>query len=83
MSNKAEFEFLRAALSGRLEKEVLDDALSYLDFNESRLALETLADQLIEYEVQLSGSEVAAIRALADVLNAGGNRFAKLEKLVR
>ena len=42
---------------GRLPDDVLDDAVEYVGFNESRLAVEILADQLGEYDVRVTRDE--------------------------
>jgi hypothetical protein len=42
---------------GRLPNDVVDDAVEYVGFNERRLAIEILAEQLGEYDVSLTPDE--------------------------
>lgn len=63
---------LGEAFRGRLDDEVLDDALAYLDFNESVLALDVLASQLYEYGVEVERAEVVELQEL--LTRTGGDR---------
>lgn len=40
--------------SGKLNDDLLQGALNYVDHNEESLAIEILCDHLIEYEIDLS-----------------------------
>lgn len=82
MKNQDEFEVLRRALGGRLSQDVLDDALSYVGFGECTLAVETLCDQLYEYNVPITNAEHESILALAERYNAKGQRVSVLASLV-
>jgi hypothetical protein len=53
---------------GRLPQEVLLDALEYLQHNEYGLALETVCQQLVEYEVQITKSEYDLLQSMAGIM---------------
>ena len=55
-----------ALFEGRLPSAVLADALDYVQFNESGLALSTLCEQLVEYDVKIARHEYERLRSLAD-----------------
>jgi hypothetical protein len=68
--------------AGRLNAEILQDALAYVDFGECTLALETLCDQLYEYDVWLGPEEYEALVELGEHLGAEMNRVTILEERV-
>ena len=57
-----------AMFEGRLPSAVLADALDYVQFNESGLALNMLCEQLVEYDVTPARHEYERLRALADMM---------------
>ncbi len=54
-----------ALFEGRLPAAVLADTLDDVRFNEAGLALATLCEHLIEYDVKVSVSEYARLQALS------------------
>ena len=68
--------------AGRLDEEILRDALAYVDFGECTLALEILCDQLYEYDVWLVPEEYEALVELGKYLNAEMGRVTILEERV-
>lgn len=70
------------ALVGRMDQDVVDDALEYIDFNELRLAVETLCDQIYEYDVQITTSELEQLREIARETGADMQRVEPLRELV-
>jgi hypothetical protein len=54
-----------ALFEGRLPSAVLADTLNDVHFNEAGLALATLCEHLIEYDVKLSASEYRRLQALS------------------
>jgi hypothetical protein len=53
---------------GRLPQEVLLYALEYVQYNECGLALETMCQQLVEYEVQITRSEYDLLQSMAGIM---------------
>jgi hypothetical protein len=53
---------------GRLPSAVLTDALDYVQFNECGLALYTLCQQLVEYQVQIARCEYDRLQSLAETM---------------
>jgi len=49
--------FLGDLFKGRLDNEMLQDAVGYVGHGERGLAFETICDHLSEYEVPISQSE--------------------------
>ncbi|QJP99110.1 MafI family immunity protein [Herbaspirillum rubrisubalbicans] len=49
-------------ISGKLEDDLLQGALNYVDHNEETLAVEILCDHLIEYDVQLSQEDLKFLK---------------------
>ncbi|AUP76486.1 hypothetical protein CWS02_10070 [Enterobacter sp. EA-1] len=41
----------------RLDNELLQDAINYVDYDERRLAFETICDHLSEYDVPITSEE--------------------------
>jgi hypothetical protein len=54
-----------ALFEGRLPADVLADTLDDVRFNEAGLALATLCEHLIEYDVKISAGEYARLQALS------------------
>lgn len=69
---------------GRLDQELLDYALDYVNFNELAIAFETVCDHLCEYDVPITPQEYEEIidlaRELKSDLDAG--RFKYLKGLI-
>lgn len=59
---------LGALFHERLPAAILATALDYVQFNEAGLALEILAEQLVEYDVKISTDEFERFRALASFM---------------
>ena len=51
-------------ISGKLEDDLLQGALNYVDHNEVPLAIEILCDHLIEYEVHLSQEDLSFLKSI-------------------
>ncbi|WP_034350132.1 MafI family immunity protein [Herbaspirillum sp. GW103] len=56
-------------ISGKLEDELLEGALNYLDHNEEALAIEILCDHLIEYDVPLSQDDLSFLKSILIAMN--------------
>ncbi|NVB36391.1 MafI family immunity protein [Pseudenhygromyxa sp. WMMC2535] len=80
---EAEVRAVGALFDGRLNADVLSDALSYVGFGECRLAVETLCDQLYEYGVEVTREEVATLKALLAKLGGEAQHAAVLGKLAK
>jgi hypothetical protein len=73
---------LGQALYGRLDKETVDDAVSYVDFGECRLALRILCDQIYEYGIRLKQEEFQKLDELGKKLNIDIERVESLKGLM-
>lgn len=70
--------------SNRLDTDKLEVAMDYINYNESKLALETLLDYLCEYDIKISGEEYRMALSLAEYLNiTRGNTLNCLNNLVQ
>jgi hypothetical protein len=65
---KSEILSVGRLFEGRLPQEVLLDALEYMQYNECGLALETVCQQLVEYEVQITRSEYDLLQSMANIM---------------
>lgn len=83
MDYESDLKQFEVTFAGRLDEEILRDALSYVDYGECTLALETLCDQLYEYGVQISSDEYAALEKLVVPLNADLERVTLLRKFIQ
>jgi len=61
-------EFARR-ISGKLEDDLLEGALNYLDHNEEALSIEILCDHLIEYDVPLSQEDLSFLKSMLSSMN--------------
>lgn len=57
-----------ALFEGRLPADLLADTLDDVRFNEAGMALATLCQHLIEYDVKITASEYARLQALSDFM---------------
>ena len=80
---EAEIKKLGSLFVGRLDREILDDAIEYVDFNESSLAIETLCEQLCEYDVSLSQNEYNKVKELAEKLKIDMDYVEDLKSLIQ
>ena len=71
-----------AQFEGRLDAGILQDALSYVQYGEARLAVETLCDQLYEYDTLMTQAEFDAVAAVAAEVKADPQRLDPLLELV-
>lgn len=53
----------------RLDPDLIDTALDYIDFNEEGLALEILCDHIIEYNIAITQDEFELIVKLSKEMN--------------
>ncbi|ALB67052.1 MafI family immunity protein [Cronobacter dublinensis] len=51
---------------GRLDTELLQDAIGYVDHNERGLAFETICDHLSEYDIPITEEEYSIALSLCD-----------------
>jgi hypothetical protein len=68
--------------NGRLDANVLQSALDYVDFGESRLAVEMLCDQLLDFDVPISKVEFQELELVAAATQADMDRIESLRSLV-
>ena len=68
--------------SNRLQKKVLNDAIEYADFSECRLAVEILAEYIVEYCVPISLAEFKEFKKVADEVEADLQLVESLRLLV-
>lgn len=80
---EAEIRNLGSLFVGRLERNILDDAIEYVDFNECGLALRILCDQLCEYDVSLSQNEYNKVKELGEKLKIDLDYVEDLKSLIR
>jgi len=52
-----EIRIFGSLLMNRLDKELLQDAINYIDYDERGLAFETICDHLSEYDVPIALEE--------------------------
>ena len=71
-----------AQFDGRLDAAILEDALEYVKFGEARLAVETLCDQLYEYDTLMTQAEYDVVAAVAAETRADPERLEPLRELV-
>lgn len=67
----------------RLREQVVDDVVGDARAGECTLALETLCDQLFEYDVTITQQEYREISELGRLLNADSDRIEYLKQLIR
>lgn len=77
-----ELRELGKQLSGRLDADIVEDALVYIEYSEVPLAVDTLCDQLAEYEVQIQESEYKTLERLAIAVGAELKRVTGLRSQV-
>ena len=58
------------------------DALDYVQFNEAGLAVNTLCEQLIEYDVRIAGHEYERLRLLAGMMYPNSSPLGYLARQV-
>ncbi|EOC1349006.1 MafI family immunity protein [Cronobacter turicensis] len=58
---------------GRLNTDLLQDAISYVDYNERGLAFETLCDHLREYDIPINEEEYCIAISLCNDLKMDVN----------
>ncbi|MGF1486678.1 MAG: MafI family immunity protein [Prochloraceae cyanobacterium] len=80
---EAEIKKLGNLFIGRLDRNILEDAIEYVDFNECSLAIETLCDQLYEYDVNLNCYEFNQIKELAEKVAADIKKVEYLKSLIK
>jgi hypothetical protein len=77
-----EVRAVAALFEGRLPPAVILDALEYMQFNETGLALETLCQQLGDFQVPLTGAEYARLCSLAEHMYPDASILMSLAKQV-
>jgi len=56
-------------MKDRLDSELVDYALDYIDHAENVLAFETLCDHIADFDVKLSGVEYKKVLEIVELLN--------------
>jgi hypothetical protein len=69
---------------GRLDTELLQDAISYVDHNERGLAFETICDHISEYDISITAEEYCIAISLCNDLKMDVNDISivHMKKLV-
>lgn len=60
---------LGSSIKDRLDPELIDYALDYINYSENVLAFETLCDHIADYEVKLSDDEYKKILNIVNLLH--------------
>ena len=81
-TQKARLRSLEDVFSDRLDREVLRDALDYIDYGECPLALQVLCDQLAEHRVAISENEYLTLVHMAEEWGVEHERIDFLDSLV-
>jgi uncharacterized protein YfeS len=56
-------------ISGKLEDDLLQAALNYVENHEENLAIEIICDHLIEYDVVLSREDLTCLKSILNDMN--------------
>lgn len=68
--------------SGRLNADLLQGAMDYVNYNECLLALDTLLDHLYEYDVSISFEEYSIAMSLVEKFDLATEEWNYLKELI-
>lgn len=83
MNIKSQLREFGNQFTGRIEKSIIENALNYIDYNESSLGFEILCEQLYEYDVLITIEEYETIKLLNKKLHISEDIVNSLKELIR